>query len=199
MRILVVEDDPFIAMDMQDVLSELGHDEINLAHDLSSARTLLGSAHPEFAILDVNLGGELVFPLAAELLSRGIPFIFATGEPPSSFPPEWQEHAILAKPVDRTALGAAIRRLKPAGCDLPVAAAVLDANKAAVPSPIDLQGHISRQKSDHRRTFDGVPDSHPSKAGRRAPDPRFGALTRFLESLRLGMSFVSRRQAWKEE
>lgn len=109
MRILVVEDDLFIALDLQDVLRELGHEEIHLAHDLATGRKLLDSTSPDVAILDVNLRGELVFPLAAELLSRSIPFVFATGEAPSSFPSEWQGHTILAKPVDRTVLEAALR------------------------------------------------------------------------------------------
>jgi DNA-binding response OmpR family regulator len=96
--VLVVEDDLLIAMNLQAILWELGFSDIHLAHDLATGSALLLSRAPGLGILDVNLGGELVFPLAREMCARQIPIVFSTGG--GGLPLEWAQHPILPKPLD---------------------------------------------------------------------------------------------------
>jgi DNA-binding response OmpR family regulator len=110
MRILVVEDEFLIASYLESLLGELGHTDILLAQSLEAGLELLDTAQPDFAVLDVNVGKHLVFPLAARLTERSIPFLFATAMPPEKFPEEWRDCCILAKPVDRMALSMALSK-----------------------------------------------------------------------------------------
>ena len=77
--VMLVEDSLIIAMDAEDLLSQLGAVRVATAASVTSAMEELGRARPDLAVLDVNLGRETSFPVADKLLSVGIPFIFATG------------------------------------------------------------------------------------------------------------------------
>jgi DNA-binding response OmpR family regulator len=112
---LIIEDEFLVADYLAQVVREMGHDEVFVAYDLATGSRMLDAIEPDFAILDVNVGEALVFPLATELLQRKIPFVFSTAKPESSFPHEWREHPILPKPVDTKRLVAAIAALGPAG------------------------------------------------------------------------------------
>ncbi|HZT20789.1 MAG TPA: response regulator [Dongiaceae bacterium] len=109
--ILVVEDDPMIAMDIAAMLSDLGFQDLHLAYDLATAMALLLAKSPRLGILDVNIGGHLVFPLAEELRARRIPIIFSTGQAPSELPAEWAVYPILSKPLEARMLAAALGEL----------------------------------------------------------------------------------------
>jgi DNA-binding response OmpR family regulator len=109
--VLVVEDDVLIAINLATMLADLGFSDIRLAHDLAAGRALLLSRMPGLAILDVNVGGRLVFPLATELRARQIPIVFSTGRRPSELPPEWALHPILPKPMDPDVLTATLEAL----------------------------------------------------------------------------------------
>ena len=111
MNILIVEDHPVIGLGLQDMLAELGFPNAEVAPDLPTANSILDSGFPHFAILDVNLGGTLVFPFADTLRNRGIPFLFATGEHPDAIPQEWRGHKFLSKPVDAAALAQALKTM----------------------------------------------------------------------------------------
>jgi DNA-binding response OmpR family regulator len=79
-RILVVEDDMLIAMMIEDMLTDLGCAVIGPANGLSQGQALADDGVAiDAALLDVNLGGESVFPLADRLRARGVPLIFSTG------------------------------------------------------------------------------------------------------------------------
>lgn len=108
LRILIVEDDFFIATDLEDMLKQLGYEQVRIAGTLSDGQKLMIAMNPDVAILDVNLGTTLVFPLAADLSDRGVYIIFSTSVSPDELPKEWRNHRILPKPVDRNALAAAI-------------------------------------------------------------------------------------------
>ena len=109
--VLVVEDDVLIAMNLQAILWEVGFSDIHLAHDLATGSALLLSRAPGLGILDVNLGGQLVFPLAREMRARQIPIVFSTGGSASGLPLEWALHPILPKPLDTGALTATLGAL----------------------------------------------------------------------------------------
>jgi len=78
-RVLVVEDDYLVAMDIVRTLERAGAEVIGPAPAVEAALNALKQAVPDGAILDINLGGEMAFPVADALMALGVPFIFATG------------------------------------------------------------------------------------------------------------------------
>jgi CheY-like chemotaxis protein len=79
LRVLVVEDEMMVSMLIEDMLGDLGCVVIGPASRLDEAMELARSTEIDCAVLDVNLGGEPIFPLADLLRERGAPFAFATG------------------------------------------------------------------------------------------------------------------------
>jgi len=108
--VLLVEDDPLIAWDINDQLAEFGFDKVYLAYNLAAAHECLKSNAILFAVLDVNLGNELVFPFAAALCDKGIPFVFCTAQCAEYLPSEWTQHPVISKPFD----GRRFQRVLPA-------------------------------------------------------------------------------------
>ena len=79
LRVLVVEDEMMVSMLIEDMLSDLGCTVVGPASRLDEAIELANSAAIDCAVLDVNLGGQPIFPLADLLRAKGAPFAFATG------------------------------------------------------------------------------------------------------------------------
>lgn len=79
LRVLVVEDEMMVSMLIEDMLQELGCEVVGPASRLDEALALAKEADLDCAVLDVNLGGQPIFPLADLLRERGRPFAFATG------------------------------------------------------------------------------------------------------------------------
>jgi CheY-like chemotaxis protein len=77
--VLVVEDEAIVSMMLEDILMELGIKVIGPAPSIERALELARSATLDAAILDVNVRGERIDPVAAVLRNRAIPFVFATG------------------------------------------------------------------------------------------------------------------------
>ena len=107
-RILVVEDEYFIADAMQRELEEVGALVIGPAASVAEAMALLHSGPLDAAILDVNLDGDDIFPLAQMLADRGIPFLFATGYSASDLPSAWRHVPRYEKPVDAVQVARAL-------------------------------------------------------------------------------------------
>jgi len=99
-RILVVEDEYFIADDIARALTSLGAEVIGPAADLQRAKALLSEGSIDWAVLDINLQGEMVYPLAQALQERSIPFIFATGYDRTSIPNGYADVPRWEKPFD---------------------------------------------------------------------------------------------------
>lgn len=98
-RAFLVEDETLVLFSLEDVLTDLGCEVVGQATRLEQAMTMAQSLGPlDVAILDVNIGGTTVFPVARLLLERGVPLIFATGYGRDGLPPEWQGHAVIVKP-----------------------------------------------------------------------------------------------------
>lgn len=76
--VLIVEDEFLIAMDIQDMLERLGWRVIGPASSVSASLRLIETDVPSVAVLDMNLGKELVTPVAEALRARGVPFILAS-------------------------------------------------------------------------------------------------------------------------
>ena len=110
MTVLVVEDNFLTAMHLEGMLAEMGF-EVSLANNLAEAFAMLGLKPPRLAILDVNLGRDLVFPVAAELRARQIPIVFSTGCGLHQFPSEWVNYPIVPKPLNIEALISTLRAI----------------------------------------------------------------------------------------
>lgn len=104
---LLVEDELLVALHVEDMLESLGYARVELAGRVDEARGLLaGATNPAVAVLDVNLAGELSWPVARDCRRRGVPFLFVTGYLPdhAAVPDDLADCIILAKPVQREAL-----------------------------------------------------------------------------------------------
>ena len=97
-RILIVEDEPFIALTLEDMLDELGFSHAGTVAQVSDAIELIGREPVDCALLDVNLGSEKIDPVADLLASRGCPFIFTTGYGRSGIPAGHAQRPVLQKP-----------------------------------------------------------------------------------------------------
>lgn len=99
LRVLVVEDEGLVAMMLEDLIEDLG---CQLAASLASVGEALAwieaGGEADAALLDVNLGGEQVFPVAEALAARGVPFAFATGYG-ESHDPHFKNAILLGKPI----------------------------------------------------------------------------------------------------
>lgn len=99
-RILVVEDEYLLAMDLEERLAEAGAIVVGPAPRVTAALALIEqTASLDGAVLDVNLGGELVFPVADELMAKGIPFLLATGYSGDEIPERYALIPRLTKPA----------------------------------------------------------------------------------------------------
>ncbi|TNC49588.1 response regulator [Rubellimicrobium rubrum] len=104
-RVLVVEDDFVVAEDLQDELEQQGAEVLGPVATVEAALSLLESGPlPERAILDVNLRGTMVFPVADALRGRGIPFVFVTGYDHAALPAAYAGVSCCEKPTDMPAL-----------------------------------------------------------------------------------------------
>ncbi|MDE1187863.1 MAG: HWE histidine kinase domain-containing protein [Pantoea sp.] len=100
LRILLVEDQALIAMDVEEILRELGAAEVWSLPDVAQALGALADETPDCAVLDLNLGHETSEVIAAELVQRGIPFVFATGYRDSvSIPDGFSGVPVVRKPI----------------------------------------------------------------------------------------------------
>lgn len=109
-RILVVEDMMLIALDFIDQLSDLGYDVVGPASSLRQGLAFAAAESPlDGALLDINLAGEFCYPIAQMLQSRGVPFVFITGELTRSIPREFQDTPVLMKPADSGQIRNALR------------------------------------------------------------------------------------------
>ena len=110
-RVLVVEDEVLIGMVLEDILDMIGCTLTGSAASMDEAWRLTETHEFDVAVLDVNVGADLVFPLADAIRARGVPVIFATGSLPDSLPERFADCPVLEKPYVyagvETALGRA--------------------------------------------------------------------------------------------
>lgn len=114
LRILVVEDEPMIALLMEELLADLGHEVAAMAMRLAEALEIARGVEIDLAILDVNLAGTASFPVADVLAERGVPYLFATGYGSGGIGPPYSERIVLHKPVRRADLDRAIEATRAA-------------------------------------------------------------------------------------
>ena len=93
-----------VAMMMRDTLTELGFSVIGPFSRLSEAMVAAVHAEIDAGIIDINLGGEFVYPVADVLVARNVPFVFVTGYGVESIEPRFGGVPMIKKPVQRQAL-----------------------------------------------------------------------------------------------
>jgi CheY-like chemotaxis protein len=98
MRILIVEDEPLVVMDMENILEDLGVSIVGPAASVSKALELVEAGGFDGAFLDVNLRGERVDAVADALAAQAIPFVFTTGHGIDGLPADHHDRPMLIKP-----------------------------------------------------------------------------------------------------
>jgi two-component SAPR family response regulator len=114
-RVLVVEDEMAVAMLIEDMVTELAYEIAAIVPRLEDAMRYREAENFDLAILDVHLNGKMVFPFAAELEERDVPFLFVTAYGPRGVPEKFRHHHILQKPFGPVELRRALM-------DMPAAA-----------------------------------------------------------------------------
>ena len=107
-RILIVEDEYFLADELRRILAQLGIEVVGPAATLDGGLHLLVNTQIDFAVLDVHLRDSDAFAISATLLERRIPLLFATGYGEAQISPQCANVPRLEKPFDPLALVAAI-------------------------------------------------------------------------------------------
>jgi DNA-binding NtrC family response regulator len=108
-RILVVEDDYIISVELGAMLAAAGAEVIGPCHTVAQARSLIGEDCISGAVLDFRLGRDTTLPVARQLQHRGIPFLFFTGQLNTKpIDAEYPDAKVISKPFQRQAMLAAI-------------------------------------------------------------------------------------------
>ncbi len=98
LRILVVEDEAAISLLLEDMLLDFGCEVIGPAARLSAALEAVEREAVDLAILDVNVAGEPIYPVAEALVQRRVPFVFSTGYGSAGIKDAFRDRPVLQKP-----------------------------------------------------------------------------------------------------
>ena len=111
-RVLVIEDESLVAMLLETILDDMGctvvGPESNIDDGLIAATS---EAALDAALLDVNVAGREVFPVAEALKARGVPFVFSTGYGEAGLPEHWRGHPTIQKPFTEAAIRDALLKV----------------------------------------------------------------------------------------
>jgi CheY-like chemotaxis protein len=110
-RLLVVEDEYLIRMLLEDMLADLGYEVAAAVGTIAEASELAASGDFNAAILDVNLDGQEIYPVAEILAKRGLPFVFVTGYGERSLGEPYRDRPALQKPFQIEQLKSALDEL----------------------------------------------------------------------------------------
>ncbi|MGP9822174.1 response regulator [Salinarimonas sp. NSM] len=113
-RILICEDNPLIALDLQAIVENNGHEVVGVCDSAAAASRMLATqvdvARVEFALLDIDLTDGKSFGIAQALGERGVPFAFVSAARPSDLPESLRSARFVAKPYREDAILAALPR-----------------------------------------------------------------------------------------
>jgi CheY-like chemotaxis protein len=110
LRVLIVEDEFLLAMELETLVEGGGCTTVGPASSVGQALALINGEQPDIALLDVNLKGERATPVAAALQQRGVPYVLITGYSGAQLnEPELRAAPRLDKPVSRRALARAVK------------------------------------------------------------------------------------------
>jgi len=117
-RVIIIEDEPLVSMDVESCLAAAGCEIAGTAGNLAVAKTLSDTAECDVALLDVNLGGHQVDELAATLTRRNIPFAFVTGYGRDTLPQGFREAVMVRKPFSADELISVVETLVSRSADV---------------------------------------------------------------------------------
>jgi CheY-like chemotaxis protein len=110
-RILVVEDEALVAMLLETILEDMGCSAVGPVGTVDDAlEVVLADPLIDAALLDINVAGREVFPVAEALRERGVPFVFSTGYGEGALPDNWRGHPTIQKPFTESAIRDALFR-----------------------------------------------------------------------------------------
>lgn len=111
LSILVVDDETLIVMLLEDMLADLGCTVAGSAGSVAQSLAIIDRSEPTIdgAFLDINLRGELVYPVADALKARGVPFVFVTGNAVQGIDPDYAGVPALSKPFGSRAIEQAVK------------------------------------------------------------------------------------------
>ena len=110
-RVLLVEDEPIVAWLLKDMLVDLGCSVVGPAADVNQALAMIDAESIDVAVLDVNLRGQMSYPVADVLVARGVPFVFSTGYDKDRLLDGYRTFPALQKPFHRSDLGDTLAKL----------------------------------------------------------------------------------------
>jgi CheY-like chemotaxis protein len=110
-RVLVVEDEYLIRMLLEDMLADLGYGVAAAVGTVAEASEFATSGDFNAAILDVNLDGQEIFPVADILAGRRLPFVFVTGYGERSLPDRYRDRPALQKPFQTEQLSTTLANM----------------------------------------------------------------------------------------
>jgi len=110
-RVIIMEDEPLVAMDLESCLAAAGCEVVGTAGTVREAKTLCAEAECDAALIDVNLAGQPVDELASALTKRNIPFAFVTGYGREALPQGFRDALMVGKPFDEATLIATVELL----------------------------------------------------------------------------------------
>src|SRR5664279_1404543 len=110
-RVLVVEDEMIVAWLLEDMLAELGCLVVGPVANVNQALTKIEAESIDVAVLDVNLNGEMSYPIADALAARGVPFVFVTGYDKDRMLDGYRTFPVLQKPFHRAELTDTLAKL----------------------------------------------------------------------------------------
>jgi CheY-like chemotaxis protein len=108
--VIVVEDEPLVAILIEDMVSELGWEIVGTAQTEATALDVLAKCTPAIAILDISLGQQTSLAVAEVCRNRCIPVVFTTGYTAGDIPPECGDAPVLPKPFSLAELATALQR-----------------------------------------------------------------------------------------
>lgn len=110
-RVLVVEDESLVAMLLETILEDMGCTPVGPASTVEEGLQLIEDGEPiDAALLDVNVAGRQIFPVAEALKARDVPFVFSTGYGEGGLPDEWRGLPTLQKPFTEAAVRDALMK-----------------------------------------------------------------------------------------
>ena len=110
-RVLVAEDEPPVSMLLEDLLQVLGFDRVHVVSRLDEGLAAAQGEAFDLAFLDLNLNGELTYPIADQLSARGIPFAMVTGYRPAGLDERHRRAEVLQKPFTVDEVSSLLDRL----------------------------------------------------------------------------------------
>jgi CheY-like chemotaxis protein len=110
-RALLVEDEMLVVWLLEDMLADLGCAVIGPASSVNQALAMIDAEAIDVAVLDVNLNGQMSYPIADALAARGVPFVFSTGYDKDTLLDGYRNFPALQKPFHRSELSDTLAKL----------------------------------------------------------------------------------------